>query len=319
MTAILLLLLGDWRLISAIFAGVILTIILGALLEWTVCRTQPASGNATYGGAGHDGAAAGQEPVASSSATAAAAGVAAGGAGAAVAAAATTAESEEAEDAAASGAAPAEDANPLADDAAMASAPGDAATAAPETAEAEAVMKPSQSLPGEEELAARKGSWTYDGGASGDAAEPAKAAPEPTPAPAPAAEDPVAAAPVAAAPVAAAATTETGVDYDGDGVIEGTNEGARPETLDGPRGGKADDLKQIKGIGPKLEQLCNSLGFYHFDQIASWSADEVAWVDANLLGFKGRVSRDKWVEQAKVLASGGETAFSKRVEDGGVY
>ena len=36
-------------------------------------------------------------------------------------------------------------------------------------------------------------------------------------------------------------------------------------------------------------------------------------------GFKGRVSRDDWVEQAKILAAGGETEFSKRVEDGDVY
>ncbi|MEQ8899985.1 MAG: NADH:ubiquinone oxidoreductase [Roseovarius sp.] len=101
-----------------------------------------------------------------------------------------------------------------------------------------------------------------------------------------------------------------------------TNEedvGTRPEALSAPKGGQADDLKQIKGVGPKLEKLCNELGFYHFDQIAGWSADEVAWVDANIKGFKGRVSRDNWVEQAKVLAAGGETEFSKRVEGGDVY
>ena len=69
----------------------------------------------------------------------------------------------------------------------------------------------------------------------------------------------------------------------------------------------------------KLEKVCNGLGFYHFDQVANWTADEVAWVDANLEGFKGRVTRDKWVEQARVLAAGGETEFSKRVEDGDVY
>ena len=115
---------------------------------------------------------------------------------------------------------------------------------------------------------------------------------------------------------AAAATTP---DYDGDGVREGTDEGSRPAGLDAPRDGKADDLKQIKGIGAKMEALCNRLGFWHFDQIAAWSADEVAWVDANLEGFKGRVTRDTWVEQARVLADGGETEFSKRVEDGDVY
>jgi NADH-quinone oxidoreductase subunit E len=95
--------------------------------------------------------------------------------------------------------------------------------------------------------------------------------------------------------------------------------GAKPEGLAAARGGKADDLKQIKGIGPKLEILCNSLGFYHFDQIANWTEAEVAWVDENLEGFKGRVTRDTWVEQAKILAAGGATEFSKRVDKGGVY
>lgn len=134
-----------------------------------------------------------------------------------------------------------------------------------------------------------------------------------------AAEAEAAAAAKAAEVAAAAEAVETTPDFDGDGVREGTDEGTRPAALDGPRGGKADNLKEIKGIGPKLEILCNQLGFYHFDQIAAWSADEVAWVDANLTGFKGRVTRDAWVEQAKVLAAGGETEFSKRVEDGDVY
>ena len=82
------------------------------------------------------------------------------------------------------------------------------------------------------------------------------------------------------------------IDYDGDGILEGENEGSKPATLDGARGGVADDLKQIKGIGPKMEKMCNALGFYHFDQIAAWTPDEEAWVNANLEGFKGRVSRD---------------------------
>lgn len=140
----------------------------------------------------------------------------------------------------------------------------------------------------------------------------AEPAPEPTPAPAAAAKpDP--------APAPAAKPAADDKDYDGDGVVEGTGEGTRPAALDGPRGGAADDLKKIKGVGPKLEQLLFSLGFYHFDQIAGWSGDEVAWVDANLKGFKGRVSRDNWVEQARLLAEGGETEFSKKVDKGGVY
>lgn len=108
-------------------------------------------------------------------------------------------------------------------------------------------------------------------------------------------------------------------DFDGDGVDEGKDEGVKPQTLTAPRAGGADDLKKIKGVGPKMEQLCNKLGFWHFDQIAKWSTDEVAWVDANLEGFRGRVSRDKWVEQAGLLASGKETEFSKKVDKGGVY
>ena len=108
------------------------------------------------------------------------------------------------------------------------------------------------------------------------------------------------------------------IDRDGDGVSEGTEEGTRPEALDGPRDGAADDLKRIKGIGPKLEKLCNALGFYHFDQIAGWTSNEVAWVDSNLEGFKGRVTRDEWVAQAKLLAAGGQTEFSKRVDEGDV-
>jgi predicted flap endonuclease-1-like 5' DNA nuclease len=109
------------------------------------------------------------------------------------------------------------------------------------------------------------------------------------------------------------------IDYDGDGVIEGENEGVKPATLDAARGGVADDLKQIKGIGPKMEKMCNALGFFHFDQIAAWTPDEEAWVNANLEGFKGRVSRYEWIAQAKLLAAGGETEFSKRVEGGNVY
>jgi NADH-quinone oxidoreductase subunit E len=95
--------------------------------------------------------------------------------------------------------------------------------------------------------------------------------------------------------------------------------GVQPATLSAPHGGKGDNLRAIKGVGPKLEALLNEMGFWHFDQIAAWSDEEVAWVDANLKGFRGRVSRDNWVEQAKVLAAGGETDFSNRVSQGKVY
>ena len=129
----------------------------------------------------------------------------------------------------------------------------------------------------------------------------------PEPAPAPAAEPAPVTAPVAQAPEVEAP------------VVEAVEDAVRPEALSGARDGGADDLKMIKGVGPKLEIMLNELGFYHFDQIAGWSAAEVAWVNDNLTGFKGRVSRDNWVEQARKLASGQETEFSKRVSDGDVY
>ena len=123
----------------------------------------------------------------------------------------------------------------------------------------------------------------------------------PAPAPAPAAEAAPVTAPVAQAPE-----------------VEAVEDAVRPEALSAARDGGADDLKMIKVVGPKLEIMLNELGFYHFDQIAGWSAAEVAWVNDNLTGFKGRVSRDNWVEQARKLASGQETEFSKRVSDGDV-
>ncbi|PVH29659.1 hypothetical protein [Pararhodobacter oceanensis] len=81
--------------------------------------------------------------------------------------------------------------------------------------------------------------------------------------------------------------------------------GSKPLTLEAPRAEGADDLKRIKGVGPKLEGLLNRLGFWHFDQIATWTDTEIAWVDENLASFKGRVTRDDWVTQAKALRDGG--------------
>lgn len=84
---------------------------------------------------------------------------------------------------------------------------------------------------------------------------------------------------------------------------EAATEESEPETLSAPRGGAADDLKRIGGVGPKLETLLNEMGFWHFDQIAAWGPAEIAWVDARLK-FKGRIERDGWVEQARKLSAG---------------
>lgn len=78
---------------------------------------------------------------------------------------------------------------------------------------------------------------------------------------------------------------------------------AKPRTMKAPRKAGADDLKLISGVGPKLESVLNDLGFWHFDQIAKWTKQEIAWVDDNLK-FKGRIERDDWIKQAKKLAKG---------------
>ncbi|MGR3436479.1 MAG: 50S ribosomal protein L21 [Shimia sp.] len=80
-------------------------------------------------------------------------------------------------------------------------------------------------------------------------------------------------------------------------------DGVRPDNLlDAPREGGADDLKKISGVGPKLEGLLNQNGVYHFDQIAAWGAEEIAYMD-DKLSFKGRIARDNWIEQASGFAA----------------
>ena len=63
----------------------------------------------------------------------------------------------------------------------------------------------------------------------------------------------------------------------------------------------ADDLTEIKGVGPKLAEKLNSEGIYTFEQIANWTDDQVEAFD-ELLSFKGRIERDEWVKLAKELA-----------------
>lgn len=105
---------------------------------------------------------------------------------------------------------------------------------------------------------------------------------------------PAPASPVSATP-AAAATTAIGI----------------PAAV-----GPSDDLTQIVGIGPKLNELLGSLGVRRFDQIAGWGADEVAKVDGHLGAFKGRIDRDNWIEQARLLASGAIKEWQDRFGGG---
>ena len=124
-----------------------------------------------------------------------------------------------------------------------------------------AKVKPSTRLPGEEELASRKGEWKYEGEAEKKPAAKKKAP----------------------AKAAASDTAE------------------RPAHLSDAPDGTADDLKKISGVGPKLEETLNSLGIWHYEQVAKLKKKDIAWVDERLR-FKGRIERDAWIGQAKKLA-----------------
>lgn len=80
--------------------------------------------------------------------------------------------------------------------------------------------------------------------------------------------------------------------------------GLKPETLSSPRDGGPDDLSRIKGLGPKSREKLNALGVFHYDQIAAWNLDNAKWIGA-AIGAPGRVERDKWIQQARALASAG--------------
>ena len=98
-----------------------------------------------------------------------------------------------------------------------------------------------------------------------------------------------------------------------------TKAAAKPAVLAKARAGGADNLKMIKGVGPVLEKALHTTGVFHFDQVGAWTKADAEWFDDNVKGANGRVIRDGWVKQAKILAKGGTTEFSARVKKGGVY
>lgn len=81
--------------------------------------------------------------------------------------------------------------------------------------------------------------------------------------------------------------------------------------------GPQDDLKRIRGIGVLIEKRLNALGIGRYEQIANWTSGDIDRVSRSL-EFKGRIERENWVEQARILASGGQTEFSRRVDRGEV-
>ena len=74
-------------------------------------------------------------------------------------------------------------------------------------------------------------------------------------------------------------------------------------------GGPPDPLTRLKGLGPKAEAMLHGLGVTRYAQIAAWKDADVARVDARMGAFKGRIARDRWVEQARYLAAGDAAGF----------
>jgi predicted flap endonuclease-1-like 5' DNA nuclease len=78
-----------------------------------------------------------------------------------------------------------------------------------------------------------------------------------------------------------------------------------------PADGPPDDLRQIKGIGPKLAAMLGEMGITRFSQIAAMSEADLAALDARLGAFQGRPARDRWQEQARLLADGDRKGFER--------
>ncbi|WP_010543661.1 hypothetical protein [Sphingomonas elodea] len=122
---------------------------------------------------------------------------------------------------------------------------------------------------------------------------PPPSAPEATNAvaePAPLADEPIAAAAPVAAPSAALAAD--------------TNAASSPAAT-----AETDDLTRLKGVGPKLAARLNELGVTRFAQLAALDADAAQALDAQLGSFQGRMTRDRWIEQARFLAAGDKAGY----------
>ena len=91
--------------------------------------------------------------------------------------------------------------------------------------------------------------------------------------------------------------------------------GKKPAALAAARGGKADNLTAIDGVGSAIEKKMFKFGIFHFDQIAKMNKSELAWL-GNAVGFPGRPERENWAGEAKRLAAGGSAAPAKRTERG---
>ena len=80
--------------------------------------------------------------------------------------------------------------------------------------------------------------------------------------------------------------------------------------------GKADNLRRLIGIGPVNEKLLKGQGVTTYAQIAAWTEADVKRIE-EVLNFDGRIAREKWIEQAKLLAAGNEAEFARQFPTAG--
>ena len=146
-----------------------------------------------------------------------------------------------------------------------------------------------QRVAGERQLVANR--EAAEKGAPGSTTAPA--APPPPDAPSPLADEPVAAAaPLDANPAALA--------------VDLSPEPVTPET---PAAQPSIEITQLKGLGPKLAATLAELGYTRVDQIAALKPAEAEHLDARLGAFKGRMARDRWIEQATLLIAGDKAGY----------
>lgn len=135
------------------------------------------------------------------------------------------------------------------------------------------------------------------------------AEPAPEPAPSPLVSDPVVPSPAepgTLTPEAVVGASSGGMDAPGTGQGPLIDDAAQARAraigiTPAEAGAHGDDLKRVRGIGPKLEGMLHDLGVYTFAQMAAWTEDEIDRVNDNLTAFKGRIRRDDWRAQAKEL------------------
>lgn len=141
-------------------------------------------------------------------------------------------------------------------------------------------------------------------------AAPAKAATAKSAAPKPAAAKPAASKPAASTASAAKSSPAPKA-----AAKKSAPAAAKPAAAK-PAAAKADNLRRLIGIGPVNEKLLKAQGVTSFAQIAAWTAADIKRIE-DVMNFDGRIARERWIEQAKLLAAGNETEFAKQFPTAG--